>query len=162
MVAVVSLVVVLDQLTKWWALSSLEGSPPVEVFWTLRFRLVFNRGTAFGLGSRFGPLIAILGVVIVIFLARAGGTLAGRFARLSLGLVLGGAIANLADRIFRDGTGFLGGKVVDFLDLQWWPVFNVADMAITGGAVLLFLAAWKDTGLDAEGDQPAVTPGVRP
>ena len=52
---------------------------------------------------------------------------------VGIGLVIGGAIGNVLDRLFRAGDGFLGGAVVDFIDLQWWPVFNVADMAITVG-----------------------------
>lgn len=134
-------VVVADQATKWWALRALEGGRSIDVVWTLRLRLVFNRGTAFGFGSRFAPLIAILAVVVVVVLLRNGSTLRGGWSRASLGLVLGGALGNLIDRVFRDGGGFLGGEVVDFLDLQWWPVFNVADAAITSGAVLLVLAA---------------------
>ena len=56
-----------------------------------------------------------------------------------LGLVAGGALGNLGDRAFRSGDGFMGGAVVDFVDLQWWPVFNVADMALVCGVVLLLL-----------------------
>ncbi|HEV2767996.1 MAG TPA: signal peptidase II [Acidimicrobiales bacterium] len=141
-----AVVVAADQTTKWWALRALDGGA-VDLVWTLRLRLVFNRGTAFGLGSRFAPLIAILAIVVIATLVRTGGALQGIWARLSLGLVLGGAIGNLLDRLFRSGGGVLGGSVVDFIDLQWWPVFNVADMAITGGAVLLALTARHDAGL---------------
>jgi signal peptidase II len=59
-------------------------------------------------------------------------------------MVLGGAIGNLLDRAFRPGDGFLGGGVVDFIDLQWWPVFNLADSAIVVGAITLFLLQWQD------------------
>ncbi|HWH35967.1 MAG TPA: signal peptidase II [Acidimicrobiales bacterium] len=152
MAGVAAAVVVLDQATKWWALATLEARPAIDLVWTLRLRLVFNRGTAFGLGSRFGPIIAIVAVAVVAVLARAGSTLRGRGARVSLGLVLGGAVGNLADRAFRDGPGFLGGAVVDFVDLQWWPVFNVADMAITLGALSLMVTAWRDPGVDAAGE----------
>ena len=56
--------------------------------------------------------------------------------------MLGGAAGNLVDRIFREGSGFLGGGVVDFIDLQWWPIFNVADAAVTiGGLLLVFVVA---------------------
>ena len=61
---------------------------------------------------------------------------------VALGLVLGGAAGNLLDRLFREGSGFLGGGVVDFIDLQWWPIFNVADAAVTiGGLLLVFVVA---------------------
>jgi signal peptidase II len=63
---------------------------------------------------------------------------------VSIGLVLGGALGNLVDRAFRPGDGFLGGGVVDFIDLQWWPVFNLADSAIVVGAIVLFFAQWSE------------------
>ena len=139
-------VVIADQVTKWWALQTLDERT-IDLLWTLRLRLIFNRGTAFGLGSRYAPLLAILAVVVVAILLRAGGALQGRWPRLGLALVVGGAVGNLLDRLFREGGGLLGGAVVDFIDLQWWPVFNLADMAITGGAVVLALTAWRDPGM---------------
>ncbi len=57
---------------------------------------------------------------------------------MALGLILGGALGNLADRAFR-GSGFFGGGVVDFIDLQWWPVFNVADSCVVIGGILLVI-----------------------
>ncbi len=144
-----------DQATKAWALAALDGGATVELVGTLRLRLVFNRGTAFGLGSRFAPLIALLGVAVVVFLARSGGALQRRRARASLGLVLGGAVGNLLDRMSRSGGGVLGGAVVDFVDLRWWPVFNLADAAITVGALLLAVTARDDPGLADEGTSPA-------
>ena len=75
-----------------------------------------------------------------------------------MGLILGGALGNLLDRVFRDGHGFLGGAVVDFIDLQWWPVFNVADMAITLGAVALALNLGREPSGDrARGRSPRKT-----
>jgi signal peptidase II len=73
---------------------------------------------------------------------------------IAIGMVLGGALGNLSDRAFRGGGGFLGGGVVDFVDLQWWPVFNVADSAIVVGAILLFLVQWRDEVAD-DGRGPA-------
>ncbi len=148
--AVAGVVLLADQLTKAVALATLDDGNSVELVGSLRLRLVFNRGTAFGLGSRFAPLIALLGVVVVAVLARAGGTLQRPWARIGLGLMLGGAVGNLADRLLRAGGGALGGAVVDFIDLQWWPVFNLADAAITVGAVLLALTAGNDPGLGSE------------
>lgn len=139
-------VVVVDQLTKWWALRALGDGRSIDLVWTLRLRLVFNRGTAFGFGSRFAPVIAVLAVVVVVVLLRSGGP-AGVLGPGQLGPGVGGAVGNLADRVARDGGGFLGGAVVDFVDLQWWPVFNVADMGVSAGVVLLVLTAWNDPGL---------------
>jgi signal peptidase II len=73
----------------------------------------------------------------------------GRYATrpsmaVAIGMVSGGALGNLIDRAFREGDGLLGGGVVDFIDLQWWPVFNVADAAIVVGALLLFGTQWRD------------------
>ncbi|MBW3611492.1 MAG: signal peptidase II [Actinobacteria bacterium] len=153
-------VLVVDQATKWWALGALGGQGrTIDLAWTLRLRLVFNRGAAFGLGSRFAPLIAVFAVVVVVALLHSVGTLHGRWARASLGLVLGGAVGNLVDRVLRDDGGFLGGEVVDFIDLQWWPVFNVADMAVSAGVVLLVLTAWRDPGLSSP-DEAASGNGV--
>ena len=70
----------------------------------------------------------------------SGRTVPTRTGAVAVGLVLGGAAGNLTDRAFRAGTGFLGGAVIDFIDVQWYPVFNVADMAVVGGALLLLLA----------------------
>jgi len=69
---------------------------------------------------------------------------------VALGLVLGGAFGNLIDRLCRD-PGFLRGAVVDFIDLQWWPVFNVADASVVGGAVLLVCLSVFGYDFDAVG-----------
>jgi signal peptidase II len=143
-VAAVALVVTaLDQVTKWWALNALDDRT-IDLIWTLRLRLVFNTGSAFGLGSRYTPIIALVAVAVVLVLLRAGSTLRGRWPLLAVGLVVGGAVGNLLDRVFREGGGLLGGAVVDFIDFQWWPVFNVADIAICVGAVLLSLTASRE------------------
>ena len=63
---------------------------------------------------------------------------------VAIGLVVGGRLGNLLDRALREGDGFLGGGVVDFIDLQWWPVFNVADIGHRGRAVLLFLSQLRE------------------
>lgn len=131
------MVVVLDQLTKTWALRSLQAGPR-HLVWTLRFNLSFNSGAAFGLGQGLAPLLVIVGVVLVILLVGVGrfvGTTTP--AVLGLGLVLGGAVGNLVDRLVRDN----GGAVVDFIDFRWWPAFNLADAAITCGAATLVLVA---------------------
>ena len=130
-------VVVLDQVTKTWALGAL-GDGPRHVVWTLRLNLSFNSGAAFGIGQGLAPLLVVVGVVMVVALlgmGRSAGTTLP--AMVAIGLVLGGAGGNLVDRLFRHH----GGAVVDFIDLQWWPVFNVADAAITCGAVVLVLSA---------------------
>jgi signal peptidase II len=64
-------------------------------------------------------------------------------ARVAVGAIVGGAIGNLSDRAFRDDAGFLGGAVVDFVDLQWWPVFNLADATIVVAGGLVVWRGWR-------------------
>ncbi len=134
LLSVAAAVLLADQLTKLWALRELaDGS--IHLFWTIRLRLVFNQGTAFGLGSSLAPVITVAAVVVSLLLLRLTWSTPRRSVALLAGLVLGGALGNLGDRAFR-GDGFFGGSVVDFVDPQWWPVFNVADAAISVGVVL--------------------------
>jgi signal peptidase II len=132
-------VLAVDQLTKTLALEALSGRGPIDLFWTLRLRLSFNSGAAFGLGRGITPFLTVAAVVLLVVLLGVSRTAPSRVARLALGLVVGGAMGNVADRLFRDH----GGAVVDFIDFQWWPVFNVADIGITVGAVLLVFASRK-------------------
>jgi len=139
-VAVAALVVLLDQLTKTWAVNSLDDGHDVDVIWTLRFHLTFNGGMAFSQGRGLGPVIGIVAIIVVVILLvslrRTGSTVAA----VAVGLVVGGAAGNIFDRLFRSGDGFLKGEVVDFIDLQWWPVFNVADAAVVIGGILLLVS----------------------
>jgi signal peptidase II len=140
-IAVAALVVAVDQLTKWWAVRTLD-TRDIDLFWTLRLHLVRNSGAAFSLAGGRGGLVAILAIAVVIGLIAFGRGIDTKVGAVALGLVLGGAAGNLIDRFFRDGTGFLGGAVIDFVDLQWWPVFNVADAAVTiGGLLIVFVVA---------------------
>jgi signal peptidase II len=140
-IGVAALVVVLDQLTKWWALRALDDRD-IDLFWTLRLHLVENSGAAFSLAGGRGGLVALLAIAVVIALIAFGRAIDTKVGAVALGLVLGGAAGNILDRVFRDGNGFLGGAVIDFVDLQWWPVFNVADAAVTiGGLIIVFVVA---------------------
>ena len=142
-VAVAAVAIVIDQLSKTWAVHTL-ATRDIDLFWTLRFHLARNRGAAFSLGFGSGGVIAILAIVVVIVFLALGRSVNTRLGVLSLGLVLGGALGNLTDRAFREGSGFLGGAVVDFIDLQWWPVFNVADSAIVVGGILLVVTTARE------------------
>ena len=141
--AVAAVVIAIDQLTKTWAVHTLE-TRDIDLVGSLRLHLARNRGAAFSLAFGTGGVIALLAIVVVIVLIVIGRSLGTRLGVLSLGLVLGGALGNLADRAFRDGSGFLGGAVIDFIDLQWWPVFNVADIAVSIGGVLLVLTTSRE------------------
>lgn len=140
--AAVVVVLVLDQLTKSWAVRALDDGP-IDLFWTLRFKLHFNSGLAFSQGQGLGGVQAVLAAVVATVLAVIARRSPPGMA-FGLGIVAGGALGNAVDRVFR-GDGFLDGAVVDFVDLQWWPIFNVADMALTvGGVALLAATAWSE------------------
>ncbi|TVR27008.1 MAG: signal peptidase II [Ilumatobacter sp.] len=146
-------IVVIDQLTKQWALSALaEG--PIDVIWTLRFNLVFNRGMAFSQAEGLGPIIGVVALVIVVVLLVSLRKGSGTLGTVGVGLIVGGALGNVIDRLFRD-EGWLRGAVVDFIDFQWFPVFNVADMAINVGAACLILGAFSSSRREAT-DGPEV------
>jgi len=138
--AVAVAVVAADQLTKWWAVDAL-ASRTITLVGPTRLALSHNTGGAFGLGAGFVPFVALAVVALVIVLVSVGRAAASPAVAVALGLVTGGAVGNLADRIFR-APGLLRGAVVDFVDLRWWPVFNVADMAITAGCILLVLVSF--------------------
>jgi len=139
--AIVIGVVVVDQLTKTWAVRELADGP-VELFGDVAFRLSRNSGGAFSLFQGFTPLLAVLAIVLAVVLVRALQRTRDPLVLVALALILGGAIGNLIDRIARSPS-FLRGEVVDFVDVGRFPVFNVADSAITIGAVLLFVAALR-------------------
>lgn len=135
LVAIAGVVVLADQLTKTWALGALDDRD-IHLFWTVRLHLVFNKGGAFSLGTGSTWFFVIAAVFVVSVVLLFGRRLLGsRLALVAMGLVLGGAIGNLSDRLFRD----TGGAVVDFVDFRWWPVFNVADSAVVIGGILLVL-----------------------
>jgi signal peptidase II len=129
--------VALDQITKHWAVSSLNDGRVVDVLGSLRFNLSFNSGMAFSQGTGIGPIIGVIGMLVVVYLL-IGMRRSSVSGAVFVGLVAGGAAGNIVDRLFR-GEAWLHGAVVDFIDLQWWPVFNIADAAICiGGALLVF------------------------
>ena len=136
-------VLVVDQLTKWWALQALDDGRVIDIVWTLRLRLVYNTGAAFSRFDGMGPVIGVVAVVITVILLWRGRLASDSRVSFSLGSIAGGAMGNFADRLGRDGDGFLGGPVVDFIDVQWWPVWNVADMGIVVGGVALVLFAGR-------------------
>jgi signal peptidase II len=138
-VAIALAVIALDQLTKHWAVSSLGTDREIDLFWTLRLNLAFNNGMAFGQGQGFGPVIAVIATVVIVYLLVSLQSEASPMGTIGMGLLIGGAAGNLIDRLFRGDDGFLQGGVVDFIDFQWFPIFNIADIAINVGAALLIL-----------------------
>lgn len=134
------LVILLDQATKIWARSSLPGAPIEVIPGVLRFALTENTGAAFGLFRGAGTVIALAAVVAVVVILIAFKSVERRFDIVSLGIVMGGAIGNLIDRVTRGG-GLLDGPVTDWIDPSFFATFNIADSAITIGVALLLLGA---------------------
>lgn len=132
-----------DQLTKSWAVSALDNGRTIDIVWTLRLALGFNSGIAFSQAQGLGPVVGIVALVAVVFLVRYMMKATHPLTAYGLAGILAGAIGNIADRLFR-GDGLLHGKVVDFIDLQWFPVFNVADSCITVGAIVLIISLFLE------------------
>ncbi|MBO0877677.1 MAG: signal peptidase II [Pseudonocardia sp.] len=152
--AVAFLVLAVDLVTKLLAVRDLEWRHPVPVLDGLVYlQLVRNPGAAFGMATGMTWLLSLIAVGVVVAIIRVAGRLRSRGWAVALGLVLGGALGNLVDRIFRY-PGVLRGWVIDFIsvfapDGRVWPVFNAADSAIcTGGALLVLLAL---LGLELDG-----------
>jgi signal peptidase II len=141
--AVMVAVIVLDQVVKAIVRSSIDPGSGDDVLPFLKLVNVRNTGVAFSMFEGGGTLLVIFAVIATIALLAFFFAHAERpLAWLPTGLLLGGAIGNLIDRLARS-PGFLRGEVVDFVDVGRFPVFNVADSAITIGAVLLFVAVLR-------------------
>lgn len=135
-IAVAATVVLLDQVSKVWAVATLEGTAPrALVGELLKLHFVRNPGAAFSLGGSYTFIISALAIGVSVIILRTARTLTSTWWAVVLGGVLGGAVGNLLDRLFR-APGPLRGHVVDFLELPNWPIFNVADMALVGSAIL--------------------------
>ena len=149
---VAAAVVVLDQALKAIVNSSIEPGEQVEVLPFLDLVHVTNEGVAFGFldGGSQGIVLAVTGAALALVLIWFARDPHRPWSWLGIGLLAGGAVGNLLDRLFRDG-------VIDYIDLPAWPSFNLADIAITIGAGLLVLAAFADAG-DEEADTAAESP----
>lgn len=137
-----------DRLTKIWAEDRLPGGPIEVIAGVLTFRFATNPGGAFSLGQSAPEFFAAITVVVAALIVVTAFRHTSVVTALALGLVLGGALGNLTDRVTR-GERF-SGHVVDFIDLQIWPVFNLADAAIVVGAAMLALGSFL-------GDRPRTT-----
>lgn len=139
LVAVIVAVAVIDQATKIGALALLDPSRAVDVLGDLfQFRLVRNPGAAFSFGTNATWAFTTLQIVYIGAVAYFSNWLRSPVSAISAGLVAGGALGNLLDRLFRD-PGFYVGHVVDFLSLKGFAVFNIADCAITVGIIILVI-----------------------
>jgi signal peptidase II len=149
---VAGLVFLLDRLTKVWAEQRLFSDPIEVIHGVLTFRFATNPGGAFSLGQNAPWFFATASIVVSIVIVVTAFRHTNLLTAVALGLVLGGAVGNLTDRLTR-GEDFFSGRVVDFIDLQIWPVFNIADAAIVVGAVILAVSSFV-------GDRDRATSGA--
>ena len=138
----IAAIVIADQITKSWAVAALSDGPIHVIGDTVELALTRNGGSAFSRFQGLTPVLAIGAIIVTIVLARVLRSATDRLLIIALTLVLGGALGNLIDRVFR-APGFLRGHVVDFVAVGWWPVFNVADSCVTIGAILLIICSLR-------------------
>jgi len=137
-------IVAVDQVTKAIVVSHLrEGESRRVLGGVLSWTYQRNPGSAFGLFQHIPVLFTILAAVIAVVIVVRASRVHDPLVAFALGLVLGGALGNLVDRIARP-PGVFRGRVIDFIDFHWWPVFNVADSAVVIGAVLLLIASFRN------------------
>ncbi|GAA2037313.1 signal peptidase II [Pseudokineococcus marinus] len=161
LVSVVALVWGLDQLTKALAVSRLTEGEPVELVpGVLDLYLLYNPGAAFSLATGLTWVLTLVAVGVVVAVALMARRLGSRAWAYALGLLLGGALGNLTDRLLRE-PGFGTGHVVDFLRLPRWPVFNLADSAIVVAAVLVVVLSFRGVGVDGRREPGRREPGRR-
>ncbi len=154
LLALIAIVVlVADVLTKVIGVAELEGREPIRILGGLVYlQLIRNPGAAFSLATGYTWVLTLIAIAIVVVIIRVARRLRSTGWAVALGLILGGALGNLGDRIFR-APGPLQGHVVDTVSLfapdgRVWPVFNLADSCIVSGGVLLVLLALTGRELD--------------
>ena len=144
--AVAAAVIASDQLTKALAVSRLSHGP-IHLVGPFDLDLEYNRGVAFSLGSSIGAPLVAIAIAVVILVISLGRRAPGRVGQVAVGLIAGGAIGNLADRLFRSQG------VVDFLRSGFWPTFNLADSAIVIGCILLAITLIRERAPEAMGEE---------
>ncbi|MFE7325090.1 signal peptidase II [Streptomyces sp. NPDC057565] len=147
--AVAVVAYLLDLSSKMIVVAKLEHQQPIEIFgeW-LRFDAIRNAGAAFGIGEAFTVIFTAIAATVIVVIARLARKLYSLPWAIALGLLLGGALGNLTDRIFRS-PGLFKGAVVDFIAPAHFAVFNLADSAIVCGGILIVILSFK--GLDPDG-----------
>ncbi|MGK5532900.1 signal peptidase II [Streptomyces sp. URMC 129] len=146
---VAALAYVLDLISKLMVVEWLEHEEPIEIAgeW-LRLEAVRNGGAAFGIGEALTVVFSLIAAVVIVVIIRLAKRLYSTPWAVALGLLLGGALGNLTDRLFR-APGVLEGHVVDFIAPKYFAVFNLADSAIVCGGILIVLLSFR--GLDPDG-----------
>ncbi len=137
--ALAAVVVLVDQLTKWWAESTLVPGRPVPVLGEfIQWRLVYNPGAAFGIAAEFTWVLTVIAGLAVVGLALFAFRVLSPSWAVGVGIVLGGVASHFGDRLLRE-PAFGNGHIVDFIDYSGLFVGNVADIALVGGAGYLIL-----------------------
>lgn len=156
LITMVLMLVVIDQLTKFYIDSNFVLYQSLEVInGYFNITYIRNSGVAFGILSGFKGIVSQIIFIFISLIAISAIIIIYRgtddkmiFSRISLSLILSGAIGNMIDRIFR------GGEVIDFLDFHWksyhWPAFNIADSCITIGVILLMITMIKNKQLTTD------------
>jgi len=132
-----------DFVTKAWALSSLSSEHRHIIGRFLQFTLVKNSGAAFSFAAGYSILFTAIALVVVITVTYFSPRITSQGWNIALGLLLGGVLGNLTDRIFRS-PGFFNGHVIDWIQFPQWPVFNLADSAITVAALIAFILSLRN------------------
>ncbi|MEV6744595.1 signal peptidase II [Streptomyces sp. NPDC051080] len=147
--AVAVLAYLLDLSSKMIVVAKLEHHEPIELIgdW-LQLSAIRNAGAAFGIGEAFTIIFTCIAATVIVVIARLARKLYSLPWAIALGLLLGGALGNLTDRIFR-APGTFQGAVVDFIAPAHFAVFNLADSAIVCGGILIVILSFK--GLDPDG-----------
>jgi signal peptidase II len=152
---VAAVVLMLDIVTKVLAVKLLPPGQPVSIIGdTVTWTLVRNSGAAFSMATGYTWVLTLIATGVVVGIFWMGRRLVSPWWALGLGMILGGAMGNLVDRFFR-APGPLRGHVVDFLSVGWWPVFNVADPSVVGGAILLVVLSIFGFDFDTVGRRKA-------
>ena len=145
---VAACVFLIDLSTKVVAVNTLSVNRPVSLLdGLLTLRLTRNPGAAFSFGTGYTVVLSVLAIAVAVAVVRLSSRLGSAGWAVALGLLLGGACGNLTDRLFRD-PGPFRGRVVDFVELPNWPIFNAADSAIVLGACLIVLQSVRGVHLD--------------
>jgi len=132
-----------DYVTKTWALSNFSSDPQPVIGTLLQFTLLKNSGAAFSVASGFTLIFSLLAVAVIATIVRYAARITSRGWLACAGLLLGGVLGNLTDRIFRE-PGFFLGHVIDWIQIPNWPVFNIADIAISTAALLAFIQTMRN------------------
>ncbi|MEV0272987.1 MAG: signal peptidase II [Hamadaea sp.] len=156
LIAVAVVIIGLDAATKEWATNTLEGADPVRLLGGLvYFSFTRNSGAAWSMGSNYTYVFPFIAFAVAAWIGWTARKLRSLPWAIALGLVLGGALGNLVDRVFRYPGG-ISGHVVDFISLfgpygQRFPIFNIADMALSFGVCLAILLEF--TGRQRDGSR---------